>query len=224
MVNPHVTERLAGIQQMLMGAYSSGKTLSASSKGTEREFVIDLFLSQVLTPQFRFSSGDATDQTGLRSGQLDVVVEFPFVPSLPIVGNHKTRLFLAEGIGCVIEVKSNAASQWDEVIKTATELNKLKRIYGSGISSGRRLSENIPLFVIGYTGWKQLTTVQSHLEEGLIDGILILDEMIFASTNEYSGLWAEKHPMALWGMISSIHYACSTLSTTANETPFKYFA
>ena len=108
--------------------------MSASSRGTERETFIDSFLPQVLTPQYRFGSGDATDQNNLRSGQLDVVVEYPFVPSLPIVGSHRPRLYLAEGIAAVIEVKSNIADQWSEVTGTMSRLSPLRRQYGGVVA------------------------------------------------------------------------------------------
>ena len=107
MLNPHIVQRLTGIQSMLNGAHQSGSTMSAASKGTERAAFIDQFLSQVFTPQFRFGDGDATDKSGAKSGQLDVVIEYPWVPSLPIVGSDKPRLYLAEGVAAVIEVKSD---------------------------------------------------------------------------------------------------------------------
>ena len=47
-----------------------------------------------------FGSGDATDVAGNRSGQLDVVLEYPFAPSIPAGG--KTKLFLAEGVASVV--------------------------------------------------------------------------------------------------------------------------
>ena len=100
--------------------------MSSASKGNEREAFINGFLSEVLPPQFRFGSGDATDQNGARSGQLDIVVEYPFVPSLPIVAGRSPRLYLAEGIVAVIEVKSDIAKQWDEVMTTANQLASLK--------------------------------------------------------------------------------------------------
>ena len=49
-----------------------------------------------LPPIYRFGTGDATDSTGNKSGQLDVVVEYPFSPSLPVVGTGQSRLYLAE--------------------------------------------------------------------------------------------------------------------------------
>ena len=71
--------------------------MSAASKGAERQAFIESFLTNVLPPTFRFGSGDATDAAGHRSGQLDVVVEYPFSPSLPSFGGPGvTRLYLAE--------------------------------------------------------------------------------------------------------------------------------
>lgn len=87
MISQTLVTRLDGIQQMLISAYNAGSSMSAASKGAEREAFIDTFLSQVFTPQYRFGSGDAIDQNGNQSGQLDVVIEYPLVPSLPIVGN-----------------------------------------------------------------------------------------------------------------------------------------
>ncbi len=127
MVNQYVLKRIKGIQQQLMATYQATIDLSSASKGNEREFFIDLFLSQVLPSHYRFGTGDATDKQGNRSGQLDVVVEFPFLPSLPLAGGSKYRLYLAESIAAVIEVKSNAANQWDQVVQTAIKLSKISR-------------------------------------------------------------------------------------------------
>jgi len=122
MANSHIRNRLEGIRQMLMGAHHAGGPLSSASKGNEREAFINGFLAEVLPPQFRFGSGDATDQSGVKSGQLDIVVEYPFVPSLPIVSGKSPRLYLAEGIVAVIEVKSDVGEQWGEVTETAGQL------------------------------------------------------------------------------------------------------
>ena len=73
MTNPHIADRLAGIQSMLMGAHSAGRSMSSASKGTERANFINILLNEVLTPQYRFGEGDVTDLKGNRSGQLDIV-------------------------------------------------------------------------------------------------------------------------------------------------------
>ena len=93
----HIVKRLAGIQGQLISAHAGGGELSSATKGNEREQFIDLFLSQVFPPIYRFGTGDIIDSNGNKSGQLDVVIEYPFVPSLPLVGG-KPRLYLAEGV------------------------------------------------------------------------------------------------------------------------------
>ena len=154
MANQHIKDRLEGIQKMLMGAHQAGISMTSASKGNEREAFINAFLSEILPPQFRFVSGDITDQSGNRSGQLDVVIEFPFVPSIPIVVGKSPRLYLAEGVVAVIEVKSDISNQWDEVLTTANSLSRLERRYGTGISFGARAGKRIPLYAVGYIGCK----------------------------------------------------------------------
>jgi hypothetical protein len=221
-MNPHIVQRLSGIHTMLLGAYAANKSMSASSKGVERQTFIDSFLSQVLPSHFRFGSGDATDRTGNRSGQLDVVVEYPFVPSLPIVGSEKTRLYLAEGISAVIEVKSDVAGQWGEVQNTARQLSVLRRQYGSGVSFGPQATPYIPFFVVGFTGWKNLETLKSKLKPGEIEGILVVDSLLFASTPAFMGVNASGTPASLWALICAIHLASSMGGSIANEVPIQY--
>jgi hypothetical protein len=222
MVNQHIVERLAGIHQMLMGVYKAGKSMSSASKGSEREAFIDLFLSKVLTPQFRFGSGDATDQEARRSGQLDVVVEYPFVPSLPVVGTMKPRLYLAEGVAAAVEVKSDLSAQWDEVEGTASRLSPLQRRYGAGVSFGAYATPYIPLFAIGYTGWKTMDPLVARLSPGKIEGILVIDSLLFASTDTFLGARAGGHPSALWGFISCLHQAAGMGGSTALGVPIRY--
>ena len=110
MPNTHVSQRLAGIHSQLMAAHQASIPMSNVTKGAERESFISQFLSKVLPPVYRFGTGDATDIDGNRSGQLDVVVEYPFGPTLPAV-HGETRLYLAESIAAVIEVKSSLPAQ-----------------------------------------------------------------------------------------------------------------
>jgi hypothetical protein len=112
MLYQFVLQRLVGLQAILNGVHAASRGLSSATIGSERAAFIDQFLSQVFPPIYRFGSGDATDSRGVKSGQLDVVVEFPFGPSLPMVGNEKSRLYLAETIAAVVEIKSNLANQW----------------------------------------------------------------------------------------------------------------
>ncbi len=145
--NKYISSRLEGIQQMLFGAYCAGSKLSSATKGREREQFVDSFLSQVLPSPFRFGTGDATDRFGNKSGQLDVVVEYPLLPSLPVVGQPLSRLYLAESIAAVIEVKSDIRNQWQEVMDTAASLSQLKRNFGDTLSMGGALLAKEYLFL-----------------------------------------------------------------------------
>ena len=107
-MNQHIDQRLAGIQQGRIGAHQAGWPLSSASKGSEREHFIDAFLSQ-FPPPLHFGHGDVTDAPGRRGGQLEVVVEYPLLPSLPVIGQGSSRIYLAEGVAAAIEVKSDVA-------------------------------------------------------------------------------------------------------------------
>jgi hypothetical protein len=144
---------------MLMGAHPAGGPLSSAFKGSERERFIDVFLSRLFSPPFRFGQGDITETEGCRSGQLDVVVEYPFLPGLRVVGNQaSSRLYLAEGVAAAIEIMSDVASQWGEVASAATRLAPLERNFDS--SMGPTPERRIPPFAIGYSGWKERRTLR----------------------------------------------------------------
>ncbi len=196
--------------------------MSSSSKGSERESFIDEFLSKVLPPVFRFGTGDATDISSNRSGQLDVVIEYPFSPSLANVGTSSTRLYLAESVAAVVEVKSTLSSQWTQAQQTATQLATVQRQFGAQmVMGGSGPTPQIPLFVAAYTGWSQLSTVQSNLAAAPnIAGVLIIDQGIFVSTSQYGGIMATG-PWALWGLICALHQVTNSLQS-ASTNPLGY--
>ena len=209
MANAHVAERLSGIQTMLKGVHQSNASLSSATKGRERAEFIDEFLSKVLPAPYRFGTGDATDLDGNRTGQLDVVVEYPFMPSLPLVGGGATRLYLAESVAAVVEVKSNLAGQWEEVLGTAGKLHLLRRQFQTEMYIGSPPSERIPFFVAGYEGWKTVETAREKLGDAAIAGILVVDPGVFVSSHELGDIQAEG-PWALWGLISCLRAATNT--------------
>jgi hypothetical protein len=195
--------------------------MSSSSKGTERESFIDEFLSKVLPPVYRFGTGDATDTTGNKSGQLDVVIEYPFSPTLPSVGSGQSRLYLAEGVAAVVEVKSDVSSQWGQACHTAAQLAPLKRSFSASMNIGMAPSAEIPLFVAAYTGWKQVQTIQQNLaKEPNIAGVLVIDTGVFVSSPQYGGMQATG-PLALWGLICSLHTITTSLQA-ASTSPIQY--
>ncbi|MCZ6496735.1 MAG: hypothetical protein O6924_11235, partial [Alphaproteobacteria bacterium] len=184
---------------------------------------IEDFLSNVLPPIYRFGTGDATDISGHRSGQLDVVVEYPISPSLPGVGrNANTRLYLAESIAAVIEVKSNIASQWGQAIATANQLAPLRKKIGSSMKmGGLAVTDKIPLFVAGYTGWTKVSTAEQNLGKNPdIAGVLVIDSGVFVSSNQYAGIKATG-PWGLWGLISVLHLITNSLQA-ASTNPLQY--
>ena len=219
MANDLIFERLSALQQMMVAAHSSNGSMSSSSKGSERETFIREYLCKVFPTPFRFGTGDVTDYLGNRSGQMDIVIEYPFVPSFPLPGNcGVSRLYLAEGVAAVIEVKSDITNQWSKVVKTAKSLQSISRKYGNTISHGPFSEKRIPLFAVGYTGWKNEDTVRKKIESASanIDGILIVDPGIFVSSPEHGSI-SVTGPWALWGLITCLHNAAITLITAYSD-------
>jgi hypothetical protein len=216
-MNPHVFKRLEGLQTILRGVHQSSVGLSSATIGTERAAFIDEFLSKVLPPVYRFGTGDATDVAGHRSGQLDVVVEHPFSPSLPSVGAGPTRLYLAEGVAAVIEVKSNLANQWDQVLTSSAALAPLRKRFEATMSSGGPPATTIPYFAVGYTGWSKLETLQDHVAAAPhVTGALVIDPGLYVGAEV--GAWG---PHALWAFICHLHFLTVSLQSASSD-PFAY--
>lgn len=127
-LSSQISTRLEGILQSLSNAYNASTKLSNSSKGYERELFISGFLSQIFPPHFRFSSGDIIDTRNNQSGQVDIVLEYPEGFSFPLFPNGP-RLFLAENVAAVLEIKSNLNDQWHQVEEKARKTNELSRRY-----------------------------------------------------------------------------------------------
>jgi hypothetical protein len=235
MPNPHLKEKIVGIRDALMAGYRTGGGMSSNSRGREREALVDGFLSKAFPPGFRFSHGDVTDRAGRRSGALDVVIEYPFFPSLFAIGAENTRLYLAEGVAAAIEVKSDVGHQWPEVIKTAEQLARLERDFGPSLTASSTGPApppltRIPLYAVGFCGWKSEEIARQRLAATTLTGVLVIDSGVFVerlpgSTSEFCISDGEGHdtpvpattyksltgPLALWGFITSLHNAISGL-------------
>jgi len=216
-----LSQRLAGIQKSLTSLYESGAGLSSATRGQEREQFINYFLSKVLPPVYRFGTGDAIDTFGSISGQLDVVVEFSFFPSLPSL-TGQPRLYLAEGVAAVIEVKSNLADQWNEVKTTSAALRRLQRQFGvPGFTPYGPPSKEIPLFAVGYAGWKDIETVKRKANDGVVDGILIINQGLFSTRSDFpNGMFAQGS-FGLWGLICALHF-CALSIVINSFSPIEY--
>lgn len=101
---------------------------------------------------------------GIRSGQVDIAIEFGFVPSFPMPGTEE-RLLLAESVACVVEVKSNLIGQWDQVRETTRRVRELRRHLNPIMMMGGAPSEYIPSIAVGYTGHNAVEALQNRLDE-----------------------------------------------------------
>ena len=200
-IHPHVRDRLLGLQRVLLAMFDAGIAMSSASKGTERELFVSSFLRQLFPPSVRFDTGDITDVGHRLSGQVDIIVEAPTLFSLPAVLDGP-RLFLAEGVAAAIEVKSNLANQWPQVLAKAQkvrELTVLERKYtraqklemarerypgrkvtvvDSPSEDVRKKDGGIPFIAIGFDGWDDMETVRKHADE--IGSVLVLRRGFFA--------------------------------------------
>jgi len=125
-----VEDRINAIYNILDAKYQGGAGMSSSSKGTEREDFVNAVLKDMFTPHYRFSSGDIVDKYANQTGQVDVVLEQPRSYSFPVTSDGP-RLYLAESVAIVIEIKSNLRTQWDEVLETSEKVANIKRKYFS---------------------------------------------------------------------------------------------
>src|SRR5262249_51778259 len=149
------------------------------------------FLQKVFPSHYRFTHGVITDSFGKLSGQVDLAVEYPFLPSFPMP-NADQRLLLAESVAMVIEVKSDLANQWAELEATVKKVKMLRRKWLGSIShSGGGLSGHgpsvtpIPCIAVGYTGHKTLEGLKNRLlntvEEARPDAVYVIEPGLFYS-------------------------------------------
>jgi hypothetical protein len=169
MPNQHLLARLAGIQQALIAQHMGGRGLPNATIGSERETFLREFLAKVFPSQYRFASGAITDAAGRLSGQIDIAVEYPFLPSFPMPASAE-RLLLAESVATVIEVKSDLSSQWDQVAATTRAVRPLRRkwkgtvsLSGGAIGFGGDRETPIPLIAVGYTGHTTVDGLKGRL-------------------------------------------------------------
>ena len=211
--NQYVLQRLEGIRKILVAVHETSRAGSSATKGNEREQFLSLFLSQVMPPPFRFGTGDVTDETGTRTGQLDIVLEYPFLPSIPMPGTS-SRLYFAESIAAVIEVKSDLSGQWNQVLRTAQNVASLKPNLENRLASGTGATPNprkIPFFAVGYRGWCRPETLAGKVSKE-IDGILVIDPGIFLASDVFDRKRADG-ARAFWWFIYCLQRSTRVLNS-----------
>ena len=200
-MNKHVERRLQAIQQSLFAHYEGGSGLPSALIGGEREHLVNDYLSQLLPPIYRFGRGAITDASGEICGQLEVVMELPLGASFPMPAGSE-RLYLAESVAAIVEVKSNLSSQWNEVEETIRKVKVLQRdirqrsalILESSPDPIIEAGPKIPCYAVGYIGYKSLKTLEDRLSstpaECQPDGVLVLESGCFLGvTCRADGVW-----------------------------------
>jgi hypothetical protein len=188
-VNHHLLTRLEGIRQSLMAHHLGGSMMPSATRGSERESFVREFLEKLFPPTFRFGTGAITDSVGACSGQIDVVIEYPFLPSFPMPG-ASDRLYLAESVALALEVKSDLAAQWSQVENSVKKLRPVKRRWqqltssrGGGISFAAPTESDVPFIAVGYKGYSTLDALKQRLADTPAEcrpnGALVVDSGVF---------------------------------------------
>lgn len=161
-LNPHLEQRLTGIQGALLAQYLAGRGLPNATIGSERETFLREFLQKLFPSHRRFATGVITDAESRLSGQVDIAVEYGFVPSFPMPSTEE-RLLLAESVALVIEVKSDLVSQWGQVRETTSKVKSLRRHLNPILTFGEGPPVTIPCIAVGYTGHAKVEGLQERL-------------------------------------------------------------
>jgi hypothetical protein len=151
----------------------------------------------VFPSNYRFTGGAITDVAGRISGQIDIAVEYPFIPSFPMPASHD-RLVLAESVLAAIEVKSDLVAQWNEVTDTVHKVKQLHREMSTLMFFDGPLPKQIPCVAIGYRGHKTIEGLRGRLattpEDRRPDAALVIESGCFAgfgfSATGPAGLYA----------------------------------
>ena len=199
-----------------------------ATKGTERETVVRDFLAKIFPLPFRFGTGAVIDAVGSMSGQLDILVEFPFFPSFPTLGATE-RLYLAESVALANEVKSDLVAQWSQVEQTAEQLRRIRRRWRAQMdfSDGAvsvsapvgdgALESKIPLFALGFVGHSSVRSLEDRLratpEEKRPDTALELDTGAYFCHRTNSGA------VGAAGLFAFCTEMASLVSTVLTATP-----
>ena len=204
-----VEERLEAVRQQLVAGHRAGSALSSATKGNERELLVGGLLEQVFPPSYRFGTGDIVDSAGNRTGQLDLVVEYPFAPSFPALGGGP-RLYVAEGVAAVAEVKSDLPGQRDQVVDTARKVRALVPKREAKFIMGV-VPTSIPFFAIGYQGWKTIAGAAGLLAEGVVDGVYEIEPARFSMRRNADEVISWEGPHAMIVLVNEIRRSLTRL-------------
>jgi hypothetical protein len=214
MASQIVLQRLEALRGALMAGHSGGVGASSHSMGQDRELFINLVLSNIISLPFRIGSGDIVDSKNNMSRQCDIVIEYMNTLSFPNIFPSSARLYLAESVCAVIEVKSTLSNQWPKVVESATKLHSLER-HGGTVASFTPPPEKIPFFAVGYVGWKSMQSASDALavvnkDRDLISGVLQLEPCFYVGGGQYKPHSFEG-TSGLYGLLLSLEELTSNI-------------
>lgn len=212
-----VLERqLEKVLNILRAAAPEFDPASSHTKGRAREAFVDKYLARVLPPAMRVSNGDIIDSSDNASGHCDIIIESRFAPRVPNPMGAEDTLHVCEGVACVIEVKSNVEAQWAEVDDKARRVKRLTRALWGAVTRYDTDYEHVPIYAVGYRGWKTMAHARRRVDDKTVDGVLVLDSALFVSRH-----FTASGPHALWAFAWSLMLdATATMELSPNVSAY----
>lgn len=217
--------RMRSLRNTLMSLYNSDVKLSTETKGLDREFFIQHFLKIILPFHIKIFKGIIMDKNGAKTEQVDLIIQNPYGFSIPpFVGD--IHVCIAESVACVIEIKSNLETQWNQIIKKCEEIKKIdyleSRLHGYNVDSKIR----IPFIAIGYEGFddfikfnEKITNTLKEKKEMTPDVYFQIDKCMFYGKQNDDNIYAldSESVYGLFQLIITIlHYINKIKDNTPN--------
>lgn len=149
-------------------------------------------------------------------------MELPFAPSFPFPGGSQ-RLYLSEGVGSVLEVKSHLGKQLEQALSTTRAVKSLVRNIqqSSGLlleSSPEPLvkpGSDVPVYIVAYRGNGTVDTLQKTFDEipttDRPTGILVVESGAFVG-----GLGRAEGPEGLFVFAAELAATANSLLQIAS--------
>ena len=161
-------------------------------KGYGREALVSEFLQTHLPDQVEYLTGEILDQTDIRSGQVDIILQSKQKPKIPLLGN--IHLAFSDAVIVAIEVKSTLNSQHLEA--ALSNFRKIKELRRNVIltMNGAKPLPTIPCILFAFKGQTKDTIIASinkyasdnkiSLDQCSPDMIVVLDRDFYICKND----------------------------------------
>lgn len=140
--------------------------------GEKKEQIVRNFLKEFFPSTYRFGKGEIIDTFGNRSPQIDIIICTPYHPFTFSESDSDSSLFFAEGVGCVIDVKSDLGDkrELERGIKQMQKVKNLRRkfenkaeFYGTVDEANR--AERIASIIFGDKGPSDIAKLKNNINE-----------------------------------------------------------